>query len=112
MVTKVRIDPGICKFITVVKAEKKQNQEIEISIASACPNLGHFKEAVKTVKMYDTVNLPKVNFILQKAAESIPHSSCAIPIGVIKACEAEIKFALKREVKIEFMTEDMKKKSE
>ncbi len=108
MVTKVRIDPGICKFVTVVKAEKKQNQEIEINIASACPNLSHFRDAVKTVKMYDAVNLPKANFILQKAAESIPHSACAIPIGIIKACEAEIKFAIKREVKIEFVTENIK----
>jgi hypothetical protein len=48
---------------------------------------------------------------LQKAAESIPHSGCAIPIGIIKACEAEIKFALKREVKIEFVTENMNEKS-
>ncbi len=101
MVTKVKISPGICKFITVAQVEKI-GKEMKIEIFSGCPNLEPFKEALKTVPMFDTVNLSKFNAVL-KAGQTIPHACCAIPIGVIKACEVEMKMALKREVKIEFM---------
>ncbi len=102
MVTKVKIYPGICKFTTVVQAEKQPNSELKIDIFSACPNLEAFKEGVKSVKALEAVNVPKVNAIL-KAGQTLPHACCPIPVGVIKACEVEIKFALKSEVKIEFM---------
>lgn len=48
------------------------------------------------------MNFPKFNAVL-KAGLTIPHACCPIPVGVIKASEVEIKFALKSEVKIEFM---------
>jgi hypothetical protein len=102
MVTKVKIYPGICKFTTVAQAEKQPNGELKIDVFSACPNLEAFKEGVKSLKALEAVNLPKYNAVL-KAGQTIPHACCPIPIGVIKACEVEIKFALKREVKIEFM---------
>lgn len=102
VVTKVKIEPGICRFSAVAKVEKQPNGELKIDIFSGCPNLDAFKEAVKSVKIFDAVNMPNANAIL-KAGQTIPHSCCAIPIGVIKACEVEIKFALKKDVKIEFM---------
>lgn len=105
MTTKVRIDPGVCRFVADVNVEKKTPQELEITIASECPNLGAFKEAIKTVPIMDAVNRPKANFILQKAAESLPHSDCPIAIGIIKACMVEIRFAIKRDAKVEFTTE-------
>jgi hypothetical protein len=101
MVTKVKIFPGVCQFTTVAQVEKI-GKEMKIEIFSGCPNLGLFKEALKTVPVFDTVNLSKFNAVL-KAGQTIPHACCAIPVGVIKACEAEMKMALKREVKIEFM---------
>lgn len=106
--TKVKIDPGVCKFVAVVNVEKKTSNEFEISIASECPNLKVFKEAIKNVRITDAINRPKANFILQKAAESLPHSDCSLAIGIIKACMVEIHFAIKRDVKVEFITEDKK----
>jgi hypothetical protein len=102
MVTKVKIYPGICRFTTVAQAEKQHSGELKIDIFSACPNLEAFKEGVKSMKALEAVNFPKFNAVL-KAGLTIPHSCCPIPVGVIKACEVEIKFALKSEVKIEFM---------
>jgi hypothetical protein len=111
MVTKVKIYPGICKFTTVAQVEKQPTGELKIDIFSACPNLTAFKDAVKSVKMMEAINLPKANAIL-KAGQTIPHSCCPIPVGVIKACEVEIKFALKSEVKIEFMDSAAKPEGE
>lgn len=116
MVTKVKINPGNCNFTTVAQVEKQPNGELKIDIFSACPNLNAFKEAIKTMKPFDAVNLPKFNKVLQ-SGQTIPHSCCPIPVGVIKACEVEIKFALKSEVKIEFMepaakVEDQEAKTE
>jgi hypothetical protein len=102
MVTKVKIFPGVCKFTTVAQVEKQPNNEFKIQIFSACPNLEAFKEGVKSVKTLEAVNFPKVNAIL-KAGQTLPHACCPIPVGVIKACEVEIKFAVKGKVEIEFM---------
>ncbi len=104
--TKVKIDPGVCQFVAVVNVEKKTPKELEINIESQCPNIGAFKEAIKTIQIADAVNRPKANLILKKAAESLPHSDCPIPIGIIKACMVEIHFAIKRDAKVEFITED------
>ncbi len=112
MVTKVKIDPGVCRFVALVNVEKKAPQEFEISIVSECPNLAVFKEAIKTIKITDAINRPKSNFILQKAAESLPHSDCPLAIGIIKACMVEIRFAIKRDVKVEFITEDKQVKAQ
>lgn len=106
LVTKVRIDPGICRFTALVNVEKKSSKEFEISITSECPNLEVFREVIKNVNISDAINRPKTNFILQKAAELLPHSDCPLAVGIIKACMVEIRFALKRDVKVEFITED------
>ena len=112
LVTKVRIDPGACKFVAVVSVEKKNQKEFEINITSECPNQAAFREAIKTVAITDAINRPKANFILQKAAESLPHANCPLAVGIIKACMAEIRFAIKRDIKVEFLTEDKQVKEQ
>jgi hypothetical protein len=99
MVTKIRIEPGNCKMVTVASVEKNQNRELVISVDCECKNLVAFKDAIKTV------NMQKYGDIL-KASSLIPHCICPIPMGVIKACEVEMGLGLKKDVKFEFITED------
>lgn len=106
MVTKVRIDPGVCRFTALVNVEKKTPKEFEIDIISECPNLGAFKEVIRNINVSEAINRPKANFILQKAAELLPHADCPLAIGIVKACMVEVRFAIRRDVKVEFLTED------
>ncbi|MGD0072317.1 MAG: hypothetical protein ABSB71_12245 [Candidatus Bathyarchaeia archaeon] len=107
---RVKVDPGICRFVTVIDVKKLTDnsigraidRELEVKIYSGCPNLDAFSQAIAKMKALDAVNLPKANLVLKRAVETLPHSSCPIPCGVIKACEAEIGFALKRDSSISF----------
>ena len=39
--TKVKINPGICGFITTVEAESEDGIEVKIKIKSGCPSVNN-----------------------------------------------------------------------
>ncbi len=101
MVT-VNVKPGVCRFDAVINVKKVLSGEVEISITSQCPNLKVFKEALSKVKISEAVAFPNRNVIIRTAVEILPHSACPLPCAIVKAVEAEVGFALKRDVTISF----------
>jgi hypothetical protein len=93
MVSKLKIDPGNCKFLATVTAKKISGKELEVCLETSCKNLETLKNKIKTVKMNDYAKI---------MVEPIPHCICPIPLGIIKACEAEFGLGLKKDMKYEF----------
>jgi len=103
--TKVKINPGVCGFITKVEASSEDGQEVNLKVASGCePVRKMFEELGGTFDSYELclVN-PGKGPLFEYASQKFPvHCGCPILSGIIKAVEAECKLALPRDVSITF----------
>ena len=103
--TKVKINPGVCGFITAVEAASKDGMEVKLSVRSGCESVVKmFKDLGDTFDSYEMCLVrPGHGPLFEYASEKFPaHCGCPILSGVIKAVEAECKLALPRDVSITF----------
>ena len=108
--TKVRIKPGICNFVTTVIAECSDEEETEVTVKvkSGCPSVNKMMEVLgDTFDAYEVcLTKPGQGVFYEYAAHNFPgHASCPAIAGIIKCLEAECMLALKKEAKITFVEE-------
>ncbi|MCP8323431.1 MAG: hypothetical protein L6N96_04565 [Candidatus Methylarchaceae archaeon HK02M2] len=102
-VTKVKVDPGICKRKVIIKVEKS-GSKAKINIESDCPLLNEFSEKLKELEGRESTRNLLKNIVYQLSSECL-HATCPVPCAILKAVEVEFGFAAKRDVKITFMSD-------
>ena len=103
--TKVKINPGVCGFITSVEAVSEDGQEVILTVKSGCePVRAMFKELGDTFDSFELCLVkPGEGPLFEYASKNFPvHCGCPILSGIVKAAEAECKLALPRDVSITF----------
>lgn len=103
--TKVKINPGVCGFITSVTAESEDGMEVTVQVKSGCKAVMQMmSELGDTFDSFDVcLKKPGENEFYQYASKNFPgHAACPIVAGITKAIEAECKLALPRESSITF----------
>ena len=106
--TKVRVEPGICGFTTLVTAEDLDDDEVRVRVASGCKAEQEMMAALGDTFCSFEVCLAKPGKgpFYEYAAEYFPvHAACPVLAGIGKCVEAEAKLALKRDVTITFVEE-------
>lgn len=102
--THVRVNPGVCGFITEISVHSEDGQIAELDIRTECPNLMPFAETLKTADSYAEC-FGKIcdSTIYQAAQQYCKHPTCPVPCAVLKGIEAACGLALPRdaEIKIE-----------
>ena len=107
--TEVKVFAGICGFTTIVTSEDKGNYNAFITIKSECPNwtkvhetLGG-KEIDVMAELFKDKKTGIVNSqVIQTALGKIPHVSCPVISGVLKAMEVSVGLALPKDATITF----------
>lgn len=105
--TKVKIHPGICGFITRVEAGSEDGMEVKLKVASGCESVRKmFEELGDTFDSYELCLVKPGNGpLFEYASENFPvHCGCPILSGIIKAVEVECKLALPKDASITFVT--------
>jgi hypothetical protein len=106
---KVEINGGICGFKTVVHAEDKAGYKATFHLESECPNwkkveniLGGKELNIMTelFKNRATGNLD--SRVLDISLKTIPHVSCPVVSGLLKALEVSVGLALPKDATIQF----------
>jgi hypothetical protein len=103
--TKIKIEQGICGFVTKVEAVSDDGEEVTIKVESGC---GHVMKMFETLgDTFDSYELcfhkPGGGSLYGYAAENFPtHCGCVAISGIIKAVEAECKLALPKDASITF----------
>ena len=103
--TKVRIDQGICGFITSVEAICSDGEEVTIHVETGCGHVRKMVEALgDTFDGYELcLNKPGRGPLYEYASEHFPpHCGCLAISCVVKAAEAECKLALPKDASITF----------
>lgn len=106
--TKVEINPGICKLKTKVTAETENNIEVKIKVATGCKAVKDMMNSLGDA--FDAYELCLVNPgcgpLYEYAAEHFPvHVGYPVIAGITKCAEAECGLALKCDADIRFIEE-------
>lgn len=100
--TKVIIKPGVCGFTTTVEINKIDKSRLSCKIESDCKTVAALNESLTEVNKWDVLKPRAESEIYLKLSEHPLHLSCPVPVGIIKAIEAEAGLALARDVSIHF----------
>lgn len=99
---EVEVIAGICGFKTHIRVEDKKGYKASCIIESECPN---HKKVAKIIEK-ETINVMNELFkkgesqVLNACQGNIPHVSCPVPAGILKALEAGTGLALSGDAKI------------
>ncbi|WP_457551663.1 DUF6951 family protein [Desulfobacula sp.] len=105
----VEITGGICGFTTMVHAEDKTNYKASFQLESECPNwkkvndiLGG-KELNMLTELFKDKKTGTLNSkVIDISLKSIPHISCPVISGILKALEVSVGLALPKDAAITF----------
>lgn len=105
----VEINGGICGFITMVHAEDKTGYNASFRLKTDCPNwkkvdaiLGGKELNIMTELFKDKKTGTLNSQVLDISLKTIPHVSCPVISGILKALEVCVGLALPRDATITF----------
>jgi hypothetical protein len=102
LVACTKVDPGICGFPCIVKAQKKGARTVSIEISgSECEQIKKLSELVQDMSLMELFKPITRNPVMISAQKSGCHTSCAIPLAILKTVEVAMEMALPRDVKLE-----------
>lgn len=101
---KVVVDAGVCKMKTLITAKENDMGMIDISIRSDCPNILKMSWKLEPVSAFSEVEAKfSESEIYRLADNTVPHTACPVPAGIIKALEVAGDLGLKRDASIHFL---------
>jgi hypothetical protein len=103
---KITIDPGICSFPIIVKAESDDMQHVKLHISTGCSSIQQAAKELKEVDAYKEIFVkPDQSTTYQVLSKYVPHPSCPVYTGILKAVEVAAGLALPKDatIKVEKM---------
>lgn len=92
------IECGICGFTTKVTATKETKRKINIAMETSCPNVAKLIEELTEIDPYhDLLKRANDTVTFALASKYLPHPTCLVPNGILKAVEIESGFALPKD---------------
>jgi hypothetical protein len=105
----VEIKSGICGFTTLVHAEDKSGYKASFRLKTECPNwkkvddiLGGKELNIMTELFKDKKTGNLHSQVLDISLKTIPHVSCPVISGILKALEVAVGLALPKDATITF----------
>lgn len=99
---KVNIESGVCGFITNVQAEMGAKYTAKLTVESNCPHVKKIADNFGEFNAMKELFKKGQSEILTLCQANLPHITCPVPIGLLKALEVSTGLALPKEAKISF----------
>ncbi|MGA8571166.1 MAG: DUF6951 family protein [Desulfobaccales bacterium] len=97
--TRLIVEPGACGFTCKIEVQKVGKYQVSINVQSQCEQIKKLANGVTEIDFLEINRVPYgQNYISQSSARCKLHPSCPIPCGLIKAIEAELGMAVKKNV--------------
>ncbi|MDT3698911.1 MAG: hypothetical protein RO469_05735 [Thermincola sp.] len=100
--TKVNIESGVCGFCTSVQAEPGAKYTAKLTVESTCPHVQKIAENFGEVNAMKELFKKGQSQIMELCNANLPHITCPVPIGILKALEVSTGMALPKEAKVSF----------
>lgn len=100
----VKVDPGVCRLPSTIQA-RTDGMLVEFEVLqSDCPQVRNLKKVLRRMEIWDVMKMPYTeNTVYQLCGEVLKHSSCPVPMAMVKCAEAAAELALKKPVTVEFV---------
>lgn len=96
---KITINAGACKRITTINAVGDDMGIVTVTLDTDCEYLKKMALYLEPITSYIEVEAPiNATFTYKLATEHLPHASCPVPCGIIKAIEVASDMGIKRDV--------------
>lgn len=100
--TRVIVKPGICGFTTEIEVSKMPKKRASVNIKSDCAQVIALSRELKELSLFEIMKPLGECEVFEKSAKCPLHLTCLVPVGVLKAIEAEGEMALPRDASIHF----------
>ena len=100
---RARIEGSVCGFVTVVEARSTDGVLVQLDIESDCAKVQDLAAELSELDAVEEVLRKSFveTAVAQLAAKHKLHTSCVVPVGLIRAVEAAAGLALPRSSVIE-----------
>ena len=104
--TKAGTHPGICGFVTTIEVTKSGKRRVSVNIVSDCEKVSKLKGSLAELDAWDPLKGITDSEVHRQASRFGLHSTCPVPIAILKTIEVETGLALCRDVAIHFETSE------
>ena len=106
--TKVEVFSGICGFTTRIEVEKTEQYVAICRMEGQCPNCSKVAAilAEKPLNVMDELFRKGQSKVIEACRSNLPHVSCPVPAGILKALEVGVGLALPADASIKFVETD------
>jgi hypothetical protein len=108
---RAEIDPGICKFYTVVTAESEDNRHVTFEFESQCETIKELAIQINEISPVDAIRTlgPEENPMLSRARHLLQKrgccDACIVPAGAVKVMQIVTNLALPKDVSLSITKE-------
>ena len=109
--TKVEVFSGICGFTTTIEVEETEEKYVALcKMEGQCPNCTKVAAvlAEEPLKVMDELFKKGESKVMNTCMAILPHISCPVPAGILKALEVGVGLALPADASIKFVETEKK----
>ena len=104
---KTEIVAGVCNLGTSIEANSSDGMTVDLVIESNCPQVQALAAELGSVNAFSGLFKPfNQSRVLELAAAHKLHTTCVVPVGIMKAVEAAASMALPARACIEMAKEE------
>jgi hypothetical protein len=101
--SELTIEAGVCGFTTVVRTSTEDSQTVTITYETTCPHAAKAKGELTNVDAYtELFRKPHATTVYAVLSRYLPHATCPLYSGFLKAIEAGAGLALPKDVSMRF----------
>jgi len=98
----VTVEPGVCRFTAKITGWMEDG-ELRCEIQSGCKHVQDFAKALQPIGIMEVLKMPFCeNSVYSVGGKTLKHSTCPLPMAVLKVYEAAGGLGLKRNVTVVF----------
>jgi Family of unknown function (DUF6951) len=98
----LNVDSGVCRFKARIECWMEDGL-LRCSIVSGCKHVQDFATSLEPMEMMDVLHMPfSENKVYIVGGRTLKHTTCPLPMAVLKGFEVAAGLALKRDVIVTF----------
>ncbi len=100
--TRVVVNPGVCGMTATVEVIRVDKRRVRVKITSDCEMVTEMGKPLAELDQEDALKSLLHSKVYQYAAGCSLHTTCPVPMAILKAIEVEAGLALPRPVLVQF----------
>jgi hypothetical protein len=101
----VDVAPGACRLHSQVIGWIDDDGKLRVHITSDCKMVVEFGKRLQPMDIMEVLRMPFIeNAVYLEGGKTLKHSTCAVPLAVLKCLEAAGGMAVKKDVHLTFQS--------